>query len=129
MRNTLARSESLKSHKLIRLLFESGKSAFSYPFKMVYQEIETEDKTPVLYMISVSKRKIKTAVGRNHIKRLFREAYRKNKHPLFEKMESNNKKWALAFIYVGEKDMEYAHMEEKVKNALQLLISKLTNKK
>lgn len=126
MKNIFPKSESLKSKKLIRLLFESGKSEFVYPFKILYQFIETEEKHKSLVLISVGKKKIKTAVGRNRIKRLFREAYRKNKHPLIEILQEKEKTITLGFIYVGDPKMEYAQIEHKMKNIIKLLCKNIT---
>ncbi len=126
MMNTLPKSESLKSKKLIRLLFSSNRTEFVYPFKIVYQVIESEEKHPVLILISVGKRKIKNAVDRNHIKRLFREAYRKNKHPLLNILQSKNQHITLGFIYVGNKEQDYSFIEEKVKLAIDLLVRKFS---
>ena len=128
MMNTLPKTESLKSKKLIRLLFSTGTSEFVYPFKIVYHILDTEEKHPALLLISVGKRKIKTAVARNHIKRLFREAYRKNKHPLLELLQNKDIHIALGFIYVGNKEPEYHFIEEKVKLAIDVLVKKFFEK-
>jgi len=125
MRNILPKSESLKSKTLIRLLFESGKSDFVYPFRILYHQLDTLEKQPALHMISVSKRKIRTAVGRNHVKRLFREAYRQHKHPLTDLLIKENVYISLAFIFVGKADIEYDFMEEKVKMAINNLCEKI----
>jgi ribonuclease P protein component len=125
MRFTLNRSESLKSHKLIRLLFDQGQSEFVYPFKMLYLEPDASTASPISFIISVSKRKYKTAVCRNHIKRLFRESYRKQKHPLQQWLLENHKTLALAFIFVGDKSMEQQAMEDRLKLGLQHLLNKL----
>ena len=125
MKNTLPKTESLKSKKLIRLLFESGKSEFCYPFKILYKEVELGEKHPAQYMISVSKKRIRTAVGRNHIKRLFREAYRQNKHSLHEVLIENDKTLALVFIFVGKPNIKYQQVEDKMKIAIASLTEKM----
>lgn len=127
MKNTLPKTESLKSKKLIRLLFETGKSEFTYPFKILYKTIDIKQKHPALYMISVSKKRIKTAVGRNHIKRLFREAYRKNKQPLHKLLLEQEQRIALVFIFVGKPNISYEQLEEKMKLAIISLAEKLKN--
>jgi len=119
--NTLPKTESLKSKKLIRLLFESGKSEFVYPYKIVYRVLESNEKQAALVLISVGKKKIKTAVGRNRIKRLFREAYRKNKHPLLKVLEEQKIHIALGFVYIGDPKADYPFIEEKTKAALSHL--------
>ena len=126
MMNTLPKTESLKSKTLIRLLFTSGKSDFVYPFKIVYKILNTEEKHPALILISVGKKKIKTAVGRNQIKRLFREAYRQHKHPLLNILQEKNRNIALGFIYVGGKKPDYAFIEDKLKEAISLMTKKFS---
>lgn len=121
MMNTMPKSESLKSKKLIRLLFTTGKSEFVYPFKIVYHVLDTVEKHPALVVISVGKKKIKTAVGRNRVKRLFREAYRKNKHPLMEVLQEKKLHIALGFIYVGEQKPDQEFMDKKIVNAIDTL--------
>jgi len=129
MRFTLNRSESLKSHKLIRLLFDKGQSEFVYPFKILYTDTVPDASQPLLYLISVSKRKFKTAVSRNRIKRIFRESYRKQKHPLQQWLAENKMNLALAFIYVGDKEMEQAALEERLRLGLNHLLQKLATAK
>ena len=119
--NTLSKNKSLKSKKLIRLLFSSKSSVFIYPFKVVYSVLEKEQTVPVQMLISVGKRKIKTAVARNHIKRLFREAYRLNCHLLMDVLSEKEIFIALAFVYVGDKDPEFKFIEEKVKLSIEKL--------
>lgn len=125
MRNTLSRSESLKSYKLIRLLFKEGHSFFSYPYRVFYLEQQADTNIPVKYMISVSKRKIKTAVKRNHIKRLFRESYRTQKRELFEQQNNSNKQLLLAFVFVGNEKIDFDQMYEKTNTALKQIIHKI----
>jgi len=125
--NTLPKSESLKSKKLIRLLFSSKKTEFVFPFKIVYHVLNTDEKHPALLLISVGKRKIKNATDRNYIKRLFREAYRQNKHPLMNTLKENNISIALAFVYVGAKNPEYSFIEEKVKIAINVLVKSFSD--
>ena len=125
MRNTLSRSESLKSYKLIRLLFSEGEVFFSYPYKVLFLAQKSSDNVPVRFLISVSKKKIRTAVARNKIKRLFRESYRQNKHQLFDYLIANEKKIILAFIYVGDMDPEYNTLKDKTVKALEILLKNL----
>ncbi len=123
--NTLSKNESLKSRKLIRLLFSSKSSVFVYPFKVVYTVLEEEETIPVQMLISVGKRKIRTAVARNRIKRLFREAYRLNRHALLEIIHKKQMHIALAFVYVGDTDPDYQFIEERVKKSIDILIQKI----
>jgi len=125
MKNTLSRSESLKSYKLIRLLFNEGQSFFSYPYRIFYFYHNADSNIPVKYIISVSKRKIKTAVKRNHIKRLFRESYRTQKHDLLKKVSEENKQLLLAFVFVGNEKIDFAQMQDKTQTALKQISSRI----
>lgn len=127
MRNTLSRSESLKSYKLIRLLFNNGNSFFSYPYRILFLQQKADSNIPVKFLISVSKRKIKTAVKRNRIKRLFREAYRSQKHELISLVKSDNQQLLVAFVFVGDESIEFSQMKEKTRHALDILQSKINN--
>lgn len=102
--NTLNKNESLKSKTLIRLLFSSKTANFAYPFKVLYRVLGPDEVVRAQMLISVGKRKIRTAVGRNRIKRLFREAYRLNRKPLLEILDKKDMNMAIAFVYVGDKD-------------------------
>lgn len=64
-------------------------------------------------LISVPKRLFKRAVKRNRVKRLVREAYRRNKQLL------GDRQVAVAFIWISDK-LASAHMvEERVRKILQ----------
>ena len=123
--NTLPKTESLKSKKLIRLLFQSGSSQFVFPFKVLYNKLSTTEKHRVMMLISVGKRNIKTAADRNHIKRLFREAYRKNKQPLIDLLERKNQYLAIGFVYVGKAEPKYMDIEEAIIKSISQLVKTL----
>jgi ribonuclease P protein component len=78
-----------------------------------------ESSAPVKIVISVPKRNFKRAVDRNRIKRLIREAYRKNKQVVIDGIGS--KKIVLLLVYTSKTFMDYVTTEEKVKNVLNRL--------
>lgn len=88
-------------------------------------EQESTNSVPVQFLISVGKKKIKTAVKRNHIKRLFRESYRTQKHELFDLMKTRNRQLLVAFVFVGEEKTDFIQMKEKTKVALNMITKKL----
>ena len=93
MRFKYTKKDKLKRKKVIDLLFTEGKSISIYPLRLVYLKTEHDDNSNIKTGVSVSKRLHKTAVDRNRIKRLLREAYRLNK-PLF----FNNSTTSYAFM-------------------------------
>ena len=121
MKQTLKKEERLHSKKLIQQLFSEGDSFFAYPFKVIYKEVAEVNKFPIQVLISVSKKKFKSAVKRNKIKRLFREAYRKNKSIIYEQMATPEKTLVVGFIYVADTIMDYQQIEKKIILILQRL--------
>lgn len=79
------REERLKSRKVIEQLFKRGASFAQYPLRIVWVEIEERKSDyPAQFALTVPKKKFKRAVHRNRIRRLVREAYRLNKHLVYE---------------------------------------------
>ena len=122
-RNTLGKNERLKSRKLIGQLFKEGNSFSIAPFRVLYS-FAGEATSPLQAGFSVSSKKFKKAVDRNRIKRLMREAYRQQKHPLKNLLEENNKQLAVFFIYTGREMPEHAFIHEKMGVAIQMIVKK-----
>jgi ribonuclease P protein component len=123
-RNTLKKTERLYLRNEIKQLFLSRKGFSNYPFKIIYQVVEKESNSPVQILISVPKRLFKHAVDRNLIKRRTREAFRKNKHILYEYLQKNNLKLNISFIYISKEIEDYSTIENKIVLTLQRLIQK-----
>ncbi|MDP2059046.1 MAG: ribonuclease P protein component [Flavobacteriaceae bacterium] len=99
MNQKFPKSEKLKSTKTIERLFKEGLVLTAYPFKAVCIPDTFEvNNFPVKAGVSVSKRNFKKAVDRNRIKRLMREAYRRNKYLIFNKISTHH---AIMFLYLG----------------------------
>ena len=77
---TFPKAEKLCGEIRTTRLFAEGRAFISYPFRIVYRLTDEISPAHVRILISVPKKKIKRAHGRNRIKRLIREAYRLNKH-------------------------------------------------
>jgi len=112
MQQTYNREERLKKKKLIEQLFNDGKSLSVFPIKLVYLETEHKGPYKLQASVSVAKRNFKKAVDRNHIKRLLREVYRKNKYLIYQ--SQHTKKHIFMFIYLGKKEMNYNLLEQKM---------------
>ncbi len=75
---------------------------------------------------TASSRNFKKATDRNRIKRLLRESYRTQKHPLISVAESMNVKLSVFFIYTGKELPDHDLIKEKTAAAMELLIKKLS---
>ena len=115
IRFTFKKSARLSRRKDIKELFEKGSSFFLFPFKVLYLEDSQDGISANQVLISVPKKHQKTAVNRNRIKRLIREAYRLNQHIL---AEVTDKKLLIAYIYVSGDVLEYKEVEIKLKKVL-----------
>jgi len=116
--HTFTKKERLNSKKLTDRLFKKGRNFFKFPFKVVFYFSESADAFhtgfPVQVLFSASKRHFKKAADRNYAKRIMREAYRKNKSVLLERLIESDKKLVLGIIYIGQQPPEYHKTEQKI---------------
>lgn len=125
----LSKSERIVSQKLLDTLFKGGgKSIAAYPLRLVYMPIEAvDDKPHAEILVSVSKRHFKRAVKRNRCKRHVREAYRLNKHIVYDALgEKESKAIALAFIWIADELQEYTTVEHSMVTLLNRMVEKLS---
>lgn len=122
---TFPKKEKLKSKKLIEQLFTEGKTVTNFPIKLIYLPCTLEN-TPLKVGVTVAKRNFKSAVDRNRIKRLLREAYRHNKHIIYNNIEGD---YALLFLYLGKQMPEYDGIEKSTIAVLTKLQKKLSDEK
>lgn len=121
MSETFPASEKLKSKILIDILFTEGNSIKQFPIKLLYHPIKNSEITTCKTGVSVPKRNFKKAVDRNFLKRLMREAFRKNKYLV----ESNlNQKYALMFIFTARKKYNV----QEISDCFITLLNKLKEK-
>lgn len=123
IRHTFKKSERLCSNKAIGELFLQGKFRTSGCLKIVWKVNGQHTEMPVQVVITVPKRVFKKAVHRNLLKRLIREAYRKNKHVLYEYLEQKNIRMVLGFVYSNAELTDYFSIESDLVLLLQRIIS------
>lgn len=123
VRETFSKEERLCSVKTIEALFSGeGNVFYTSLFKVVWNVSDGLQKFPARTAFSVSKRGFRLAVTRNLIKRRMREAYRKNKHLLYEHLLSKNIKISLFIILRSDKVPDYKTTEKSVKEVINMLI-------
>jgi ribonuclease P protein component len=121
---SLGKEKRLKSRKAIEGVFKAGRSVSNPPFRIVYQFQEGEGQF-LQAGFSAPTRNFKKAVARNRVKRLMKEAYRLNCHPLESCMKSMNRRLAIFLIYTARELPEQAFTTEKISVLLQKLIKKI----
>ena len=118
---TFIKEERLCSKRLLDEVFTKGKYHNQLPLKIVWIENNLYTEMPAQIVISVPKKNFKKAVHRNLLKRRIREAYRKNKHILYEYLQQKNIHMAIGVIYSSAELVDYFEIEEK----LVLLLHKI----
>ncbi len=122
MKYTLSKKERLSSGKRIEQLFSTGRTFNVFPLRVFYYFAASEA-PGIQVLFSVPKKKFKKAVDRNRIKRLFREAYRLQKHALLEHTESYSLCLNIALIYTGSlPDIPFEEISTAMKHTLDRLI-------
>ncbi len=126
MNFTYGKKEKLKSKKLIDQLFSEGQSVSAFPLRLVFLETPLEEAIVAKTGVSVSKRHFKTAVDRNRIKRLMREAYRLNKTNYFNKISTQ---YAFMILYIGKEKPTYQQVEKKMNVLFDKFLKKTSHEK
>ncbi len=114
-------SEKLKSKILIDRLFAEGKSIKKFPVMLIYLPLNASERNSNKAGVSVPKRSFKKAVDRNYLKRLLREAYRKNKYLVESNLADN---YAFMFIYTSKEISSYEKVAAGISEILKKLIEK-----
>ncbi len=117
--------ERLTRKKNIDKLFSEGKHLYIYPLHIIYLTINESQSYPARVLFCVSRKKFKKAVKRNLIRRRMKEAYRKNKHILYQHLYLHNKKLFIAFIYDSQEIFDYKYLESKIIDSFNDIINQL----
>lgn len=123
------KSEKLCSDKHIDKLFTEGNREIgSFPVRLVYLQVSTEEISGINLLVSVSKRHFKRAVKRNRVKRQLREYYRHNNQKLKSILTANNQGLLLALIYTDGKLWSTEKLNKRLDSAFEKLLSVLIQK-
>lgn len=120
--------EKVTGESRIETLFTKGKSFLAYPLRVVYLETECSIPSSISVLITVPKKRLKSAVKRNRVKRQVREAYRLNKHYLDAVTDSLESHLDIAFVFVKEELMEYSAIEKGMRKGLKEIANILSCK-
>ncbi|MFP4468700.1 MAG: ribonuclease P protein component [Bacteroidales bacterium] len=140
---TFRKNERLSNYGLKSLLFDKGDSFFHYPFRVIFlfakrqeagtllppkQHVSMSEtfQFPAKCLIAVSGKRVKKANKRNRIKRLTKEAYRKNKNPFYSLLEEKDMMCLLGLIYIAKHPISYEEVEKSVASIMVTLQEKVS---
>ena len=128
MNNGLTKTERLTSQLVIDKLFAGGNASMAaFPLRIVYMQMEKQEgsqqwdgvqQPPVSILVSVPKKRLRHAVDRNRMKRLVREAYRLNKHILWNALQEKNFRLAIAFVCITDTLPTFRSVNKSMRKAL-----------
>ncbi len=128
MNNGLTKTERLTSQLVIDKLFAGGNASIAaFPLRIVYMQMEKQEgsqqldgvqQPPVSILVSVPKKRFRHAVDRNRMKRLVREAYRLNKHILWNALQEKNFRLAIAFVCITDTLPTFRSVNKSMRKAL-----------
>ena len=116
----LYKCEKLRSRTAVGRLFDGGgNSTIAYPLRAVFHFHEPHGDAAAQFLITIPKKKIRTAVGRVQLRRRTREAYRLNRHLLVPALHEAGIAVDIAFIYLSTDRAPYEVIEAKMQELLR----------
>ena len=123
--HTFHKLEKLSHKSSIDAIFQKkGKSIFKPPILFVYFKTDLRTPYPCQIMVSVGKRKFKSAVHRNQIKRQITDIYRLQKHLIYEVIPEDTK-YALGILYLDNKMPSHSILEQNLTLAIDEFIKRI----
>lgn len=108
------KNERIKSNKEISRIFNNGIFLFTKNISLVYLCSKDTDQKINQIAVSVPKKKFKSAVKRNKIKRQIKEAYRLNKSIIYDYSDKNSIWFKMIFIYKSKSIPTYKTIDSEV---------------
>jgi ribonuclease P protein component len=119
---TFSKQERLCGKKQIDNLFATGESFKEGSFAVIWKTQKGNLEFPAQIMISIPKRNIAKANQRNLLKRLVREAYRKQKQILYKALSKQEKQIIFVIIYLKSNIIKNKEVEMEINVVLNRLI-------
>lgn len=126
-RLTFPKKERLSLKRHTDILFAKGLSFVAYPLRVIYLPVKKEetDVPAVSVLVSVPKKKIRHAVGRNFIKRRIRESYRLRKQDLIQLFSEKEETLLVAFLYLSKEKSSYEIIDKAMEKVVRTLTEKI----
>lgn len=121
----LPKYERICKENDIQALFDKGAGVSVYPYRVIFLFRKDESRpVTVRVLVSVSKKRFHHAFKRNRVKRLMREAWRKNKARLYEICQRDNISVDVALVYTATVIHSYEEMMARTRKAVQEIVKK-----
>jgi ribonuclease P protein component len=120
------KSEKLCSKKIISSLIDEGDAFYLPLFKVIFLKNPAQLPFPAQVAFSVSKKGFKKAVTRNLLRRRMREAYRKNKYLLYNRLQQVGACIAFIIVYRQNSVASYLEIEKAMIETIERLASVAT---
>lgn len=125
-RFSFGKAEKIYLKDEIEAVFASRASFVNYPARTLYLLRDGLPGEPrVKLLISVPKKRIRHAVGRNRVKRLFREAFRLRKEE-FSALVPSGSSLLVSMVFVADKVCSFSDAEASISKALAKLAAALS---
>ena len=124
---TFKKEERLCNKRLLEQLFHKGSSFLCYPFRVSWLAATETLPATVQVVFPVAKKRYKSAVDRNLIRRRTREAYRLHKQVNLYDLIKADKKLLLSISYIGKQIEPYELMEQKMLKLFKQLCEQVNN--
>ena len=122
----LRSEERLKSRKQLSTLFEEGRSTVAFPLRFVWMRADQAGTYPVRVAFSVSRKNWRKAVDRNLLKRRMREAYRLNKHLLYDAGLPTGRQLLLVCLYTANVKSAFEQVQTGMCKGLKRIAAQLS---
>ena len=124
----LPKYERICKENDIKSLFDRGAGVSVYPYRVIYLFFRDDSRPPtVRVLVSVSKKRFHHAFKRNRVKRLMREAWRKNKAPLYEICQKDNISVDVALVYTATVIHSYEEVFTKTQKAVKEIVKRYSS--
>lgn len=123
LRNTYKAYERLKREQHIDTLFRTGKAFSVYPLKFIWSLVpRNDDIAPVRAGVAVPKKKFRRANRRHRVRRLVTEAWRLNKHILYNAIPAGQQLHVF-MVYVSAEEPDFSNLQAVVQQGIQKLMT------
>ena len=116
------KEERLCSLRGIEALVSKGSSRNFFPLRVVVLKRKETSEYPIRFLVSVPKKRIRSAVKRNRIKRVIREAWRLNKHYLYAEMKKKNKYADVMWVWTGKEKVTLKDLQSLIPAVFNYLL-------